>query len=275
MTGFNGRDYRTRPLKEVVDELESLSPRVVFFFDDNIAGYNGSEESRASELFEKIAQRGLHFYWAAQSSINFADNLKLMKNAQKVGPGGLFVGIESLNRNRLIAMGKGINSRGSGEEDLTSHFKDKIRKLHDHQIGIVAGFIFGNDYDTGDIFKKTVDFVFDAHVDGTQYTLLTPLPGTRLYDRMALEGRLVKTDYPKDWALYDMFHIVYEPKGLGSEELREGLRFVYKETNSFIPSVKRAFCSSMDTRSMSGIFPYLWNRGLYKQAASLLGTKKA
>jgi len=76
-----------------------------------------------------------------------------------------------------------------------SETKDAILKIQDNGIAVVGGFIFGSDTDTKDIFDKTVDFIHDTQIDAAQFTIQTPTPGTKLYQQLASEDRLLLKDY--------------------------------------------------------------------------------
>ena len=93
---------------------------------------------------------------------------------------------------------KNINLR-----PIIRNYKSTIKKIHDHGIGVIGGFILGCDPDTKDIFDKTIEFVHETGIDGCQFTIMTPFPGTRLYDQIQKEGRLLYTNYPDDWVRYN------------------------------------------------------------------------
>ncbi|MCK5063255.1 MAG: hypothetical protein KAR23_04955, partial [Candidatus Aenigmarchaeota archaeon] len=141
-------------------------------------------------------------------------------------------------------------------------FKEDIRKFQDSGIGVLGSFIFGNDSDKKDIFKKTSDFIFDSGLDGSQLSILTPFPGTKLYQRLKDENRLTHTDYPNDWVYYDVGHLLFKPKSMTSEELLHGTYDVYKETTSISSSFRRGLVSLMRTKNIyTSATSYLCNRG--------------
>ncbi len=263
VTQFYGRKYRTRPVEDVLDELEKLQTKgtnKIFFVDDNIVGYGPKSEQRALFLFRGIVERGLSLKWAGQASINVGDNEPLLSYAQKSGCAVLFVGFESLNPNVLKEMGKTPNLRANSGD-----YKPRIDRLHNHGIAVIGGFIFGNDEDTKEVFDVTRDFVFSAGVDVTQYAPLTPLPGTKLYSHMLAEDRILFTDYPRDWALYDFAHVVGRPKSMSPEELREGLTKLCDESFSLVPSIKRAWGTLRSTGNpYSTVYSFAWNRAFNK-----------
>ncbi len=113
------------------------------------------------------------------------------------------------------------------------------------------------------MFQRSIEFILDSKIDSASFTILTPIPGTRLYNRLRSEGRLLRTNYPDDWKHYDFAEPVFRPKQMTPEELGEGTYEVYKHTTSRVTSLKRAFNSLVLTKS-----PYLTaaayslNRGL-------------
>ncbi len=257
VSAFNGGLYRQRPVSDVLDEIESINSKLTFFIDDNILGYGKDAEQRAIKLFKGISERGLNIKWASQTSINFARNEEVLKYAQKSGCFALFIGFESLNEEAL----RSFHKAGNIKEGIKNYAKI-IKKIQNYGIGVVGSFIFGSDSDEKNIFDETIQFVLDSKIDGSQATVLTPFPGTRLYQKLKDEGRILFTDYPKDWALYDVLHCVFEPKNMTPEELMEGTARFYRSTTSIPVSLKRAFNSFLRTRRfITPAFSWLWNRG--------------
>jgi len=254
---FNGRTYRQRPVEEVLDEIEALDSKFFFFSDDNIFGYGEKAEQRAIQLFRGMKERGLNKRWACQPGIDFAINPEVLKYAQEAGCFAAFIGFESINEEALQGMHKVRNLKvGVG------HYKEIIKKIHDHGIGILGAFVFGSDGDRKDVFQRTTEFILDSKIDGTQLTILTPFPGTRLYNRLKQEGRLLLTNYPDDWKYYDFAEVLFMPKHMTPDELKEGVTQMYKHTTSRVTSLKRAFNSVIQTKKLlAGAFTYIGNRG--------------
>jgi radical SAM superfamily enzyme YgiQ (UPF0313 family) len=135
---------------------------------------------------------------------------------------------------------------------------------------VIGGFIFGNDTDTKDIFKKTVDFIHETAIDAAQFTIQTPFPGTRLYQDLASEGRLFLEDYPKDWKRYNGFEVVFQPKKMTVEELHEGHVSAYRATASLRSSFMRAIKTFFKTKSLlSTVSSFYWNYDCYKMISRI------
>ena len=257
VTIFNGRKYRQRPVNEVLDELQTVEDKNLFFMDDNILGYGSKAEERAIQLFREMAEMGLKKRWACQAGIDFARNSEVLKWAGKAGCTMVFIGFESVNEGTLHNMHKVRNLKIGIQK-----YKEVIRKIHAHGIGVHGAFVFGGDGDRIDVFPRTIEFLIDSMIDSAQLTILTPLPGTRLYDRLREEGRLLRTNYPDDWRHYDFAEAVFVPKHMGPEELEEGVAQVYLHTTSRFASLNRSLNSFIQTRNLHvPVIAYLWNRG--------------
>jgi len=257
VTTFNGGKYRQRPVEEVLNELESISSRLIYFVDDNILGYGEKAEQRAIQLFRGMKERGLNKRWASQVGIDFANNPEVLKYAQKAGCSAVFIGFESLNEEVLQDMHKVRNLKAR-----VSNYKEIVKRIHDYGIGVIGAFTFGNDGDGNDIFPRTTEFLLDSKMDAQQLTILTPLPGTRLYKRLAQQGRLFRTNYPDDWKYYDFTEAVFKPKHMSPDELKEGVAEIYKHTTLRATSLKRAFHSFLNTKNLyATIISYSFNRG--------------
>ena len=264
VTAFHGRTYRQRPVEEVLDEIEALNCREFFFSDDNILNYGKKAEERAIQLFRGMKERGLNKRWASQVGIDFGNNPKVLRWAKRSGCLAVFIGFESVDEETLQGMGKVRNLKVG-----VKNYKEVIKRIHDHGIGIYGQFILGSDGDRKDIFQRTIEFVLGSKIDSASFTTLTPFPGTRLYDRLKSEGRLLRTNYPDDWKHYDHAEPVFRPKHMTPDELGEGVYQVYEHTTSRVTSLKRAFNSLTQTRNLrvAGV-TYSLNRGLGSLATS-------
>lgn len=233
VTSFNGIKYRQRPIEDVLDEIEQIDNKILFFCDDNLIGNSKNEKERAKNLFKGMIERGIKKEWGAQASLNITDDEELLRLARKSGAVSFLLGVESIVPETLKEMKKGVN--------LKRDYKTVINKLHDYGIGAVGSIMFGNDHDTPDVFDATAEFVLESKLDAVQYCTTTPFPGSKLYGRLKKEGRLFRTNYPSDWKFYDGFHPTYYPKQMTIEQLEEGVRRAYRTTSSLTSSLKRMF----------------------------------
>jgi radical SAM superfamily enzyme YgiQ (UPF0313 family) len=223
VTHFFGKTYRCRPVEEVVEEVKRLDGEFVVFIDDNIAG----NRHYAKELFTQL--KPLKKKWASQASMTLTRDPELLKLAAESGCVSLFIGVESLSSENLKEVNKTFNR--------VSQFEDAMKVVHDYDIMIVAGLIFGLDHDDEGVFEKTLRFCERNRIELPSFFILTPLPGTALFQRMESEGRLLH----KDWAKYNGATVVYKPKLMTEETLQRGFNWVCKEAYSWESIIKRVF----------------------------------
>ena len=258
VTKFNGSKHRFRPIDEVIEEIKSIKDKRFFIADDSIVGLGKSGIDHAKLLFERM--KSLRKTWGAQVCITIAEHDHLLHAASKAGANTFYIGFESIESESLKTMDKAINLRPT-----IKNFKETIKKIHSHGIGVIGGFILGNEGDTKDIFDKTIEFVHETGIDGCQFTLMTPFPGTRFYDQMEKEGRLLYTNYPYDWAKYHCYEPVIQPRNMTPDELMRGWLKVYDETSSLGTSINRGFKTLINTRSLTNASINLfWNYYNYK-----------
>ena len=210
VTVFHGRKYRCRPVADVVAELQTL-PRNFIFVDDNII----AEREYALELFRAMVP--LRKRWVSQCSILIADDPELLREAQAAGCCGLFIGIETASDANLAAMNKQFNHTGS--------YATRLRKIRRAGIGVVAGMIVGMDADGPEVFNRTLRFLQETQIDAVQLNILTPLPGTPLFQDMENAGRI--TD--RNWSHYDYRHVVFQPARMTAKELQAGADWLYAQ----------------------------------------------
>ncbi len=224
VTAFFGHTYRMRPLDEVRKEVENLleGQDFIFFVDDNIIG--NVEYARILFAFLK----GLKVKWVSHSSINIADDEDLLASAADSGCHGLFIGFESLSQETL--------KRHHKTSNRVDRYKEQIRKIHDRGIGIEGSFVFGSDEEDPSVFPRVVEFCEETKIDAAVFAILTPYPGTRIYERFLKEGRILS----RDWDLYDMDHVVFRPKNMSVEQLQDGHDRANRRFYSY-PSMLRRF----------------------------------
>jgi radical SAM superfamily enzyme YgiQ (UPF0313 family) len=257
VTAFNGHRYRQRPVENVLDELEAVPQKVLFFVDDNIFGYGPHAAERASSLFQGMLDRGIKKDWLCQASLNFADNEEVLELAGRAGCRLVFVGLEAADGAALGEVNKQLNLRRG-----VPSYAETLRRFHRHGIAVLGGFIYGMDSDVPETLRRRTDYILRAGVDAFQITVLTALPGTRLFERLYQEGRLLYSDFPRDWEHYDMVEVTHRPRSMAAEELtvagRQSGQRVYSR-RAIWRKFARTWCA---TRSLTtALWAYHTNMG--------------
>ena len=250
--------YRARPPAEVWAELEGLpGRRPLFFTDENVF----TDRDWAVALFQGLAERGFKRPFAIQASLNIAEDADLLTALQRSGCMTVLIGFESVNEDSLRAMRKGVNLKIG-----VAHYRDQIERLHAQGLAAAGTFIFGYDGDGPDVFERTARFVLDAGLDVAHFSLLTPNPGTDLFDRLAAEGRLLYTNFPADYARYDIRRATFRPRQMTPEQLEAGIVWASKAVGSRAVTARRAWRTWRDTGNLFiAAVAYRWNRsGLYQ-----------
>ena len=210
-----GRKPYQKPVAEVIDEIRATGARRAIFVDLNLI----ADKDYAAELFEALIP--LHIQWGGLATSLLARDEKLLDLCARSGCIGLLVGFESISQSALTEIHKGFNS--------PALYAEWIRRFHDHGIAINGTFIFGLDHDTSDVFEETAQFVIDTGIDLPRFAILTPFPGTALYERLDKEGRILT----KDWELYDGQHVVFQPAQLSVSALERGNADVWRQVYSY------------------------------------------
>jgi radical SAM superfamily enzyme YgiQ (UPF0313 family) len=215
VTAFNGARYRQRSIPEVVREFQSIPEKRVLVVDDNLIGTRPEHIARAKDLFRALAAASLGKEWVAQATINFADDEELLTLAAQAGCAGVFIGFESPTAEGLTEVGKRFNLL-KGRSLAAS-----VARIQRHHILVVGSFIIGLDVDTAGVGRRTAEAARQYGVDNLNTLFLTPLPGTRLWDQMTAEGRLVLDDFPQDWQYYTLTFPVARYKHLSQDQAIE------------------------------------------------------
>jgi radical SAM superfamily enzyme YgiQ (UPF0313 family) len=262
VTAFSGRRYRRRSLEEVLDELETIPQRMLFFVDDNIMGYGQESREQALALFRGIVERKLDKLWFCQASLNFADDEEVLHWAGQAGCKMVFLGLEAEEVDALEEVNKRLNLKRGVES-----YEAAFRRIHRAGIAVLGAFIFGMDSDTPERLRRRTDYMVHSGVDVMQTTFLTPLPGTRLFNRFQEEGRLLHTDYPQDWDRYDMTEVVYEPAQMEAATLSNTSRECNRRMFTWPVIARKAIRTLWETQDpMAAVFA--WNSNVnYRNVA--------
>jgi len=215
VTAFNGAHYRQRPVPDVVREFQSIREKHVLVVDDNLIGISPDHIARAKDLFRAMAKADLRKKWIAQATINFADDEELLKLAAKAGCRGVFVGFESPSPEGLAEIGKKFNILKGRD------FRASVRRIQRHGILVVGSFIIGLDVDEPGIGEHIAEVAIGYGLDNLNVLFLTPLPGTRQWDRMKAEDRIALENFPDDWKYYTLTLPVARYKHLSARQIMD------------------------------------------------------
>jgi radical SAM superfamily enzyme YgiQ (UPF0313 family) len=205
-----GRSFYTLAVDWALKKIESLPGRHLFFLDDNLFG----DRAFALALFDGL--RGMGRLWQAAGTVSSVLDPTLLDRAAQSGLKSLFIGFETLNPDNLRQQHK--------LQNVGHNYDHVVRQLHDRGVMINASFVFGMDGDGPSVFDRTAEWAISWGLETATFHILTPYPGSRLYDRMQRDGR-IRT---RDWRLYDTRHCVYEPKGMTAAQLETGYHRAYE-----------------------------------------------
>ncbi len=186
---LNGHTPRTKDREQLLAELEELYRRgwrdSVFVVDDN---FIGNKKKLKLEILPAIIEwrkgKRYPFPLFTESSINLADDEELMKLMVAAGFNTLFIGIETPNEESLVECAKLQNQN----RDLVA----SVKKIQNYGLEVQGGFIVGFDSDPLSIFKSQISFIQKSGIVTAMVGLLSAPPGTRLYQRLKKENRLIE-----------------------------------------------------------------------------------
>lgn len=206
-----GRSFYRRRVDDALAEIDSLPGRHLYFLDDHLF----ADPAFAAELFEGMRGMGRLFQGAA--TVESVLRPGLLDRAVEAGLRSLFVGFETLDGENLAAARKRPNQG--------ANYSDVVRRLDAAGVMINGSFVFGLDRDDPDVFERTVDWAVAQGITTATFHVLTPYPGTRLFQEMERDGRILT----HDWRFYDTRHAVYQPRLMSPRQLETGYAWAYRE----------------------------------------------
>jgi radical SAM superfamily enzyme YgiQ (UPF0313 family) len=224
---YKGR-YRLRHLDHVFADLHGARRRTRYlaFLDSNM--YNNREY--LVRLCSRIIHESLDIRWGAESTIDIAEDPKVLNLLRRAGCKILFIGLETLNQRNLNS----INKPYSAER-----YRQLIRQIHKAGIYVAAYFILGLDGDTRSYFDDLFDFIHNTRINLPSLNLLHPAPGTRIFDRLKGEGRILIKNEGEFIQNKDLHYNVscnqcfFVPKELSVEEAENSFIDLYRRLSSF------------------------------------------
>ncbi len=220
-----GRRYRFRSKELVLEELARIKKRQhVFFYDDNFTAHI----PRTKVLLEEMIKQGFKGTWSAQVRIDIYKDKELLELMRKSKCFLVYVGIESVNPETLKSYKKGLTYQ---------QILEGVEVLHKYGIRIHGMFVIGADTDTPESIQATLDFAREVRLDSAQFLVLTPIPGSELYENWQREGRVFSTK----WDLYDGHHVVFHPKNISITQLQEEGFRLHREFYSFPQALRFLF----------------------------------
>jgi radical SAM superfamily enzyme YgiQ (UPF0313 family) len=214
VTGMFGRKYRFRSTENIIEELRLYDDRkaLIFFYDDNFA----ADPKRTRELCEAMIREKLKIKWTTQVRADVARDQELVGLMKKAGCHTVYIGFESVNPDALVDMKK---------KQTVDEIARAVKVFRRHRIHIHGMFVLGFDQDDWKSVRKTVRWAKRARLSSTQFLILTPLPGSAFYDRIAAENRIRF----HDWALYDAHHVVFQPARFSLPDLQKAQSFAHRK----------------------------------------------
>jgi len=197
-----GREYRFRSAESIINEMKSRNTKQFFICDDNFAAH----PKRTKALLGLMVKHKIK-HWVCQVRADVAKDNELIYLMSQAGCSVVCVGFESVNPSTLAAFQK----RQTVEEIVTA-----IRSFHKKKIKIHGMFVLGGEDDNKNTIWETFKFAVKQKIDTIQMSILTPFPGTKVYEDLETQKRI----FTKDWSLYDAQHIVFVPKLLSAQELQ-------------------------------------------------------
>jgi radical SAM superfamily enzyme YgiQ (UPF0313 family) len=220
-----GKTPYQKPVAEVIADIRQQRARKLIFVDLNLI----ADRDYAARLFTALIS--LKVQWYGLATVLLADDAELLALAQRSGCKGILMGLESIEPQNLRDSKKGFNS--------PQRYRELVATLHRHGIALQGCFVFGLDHDTPRVFLETARFAVEAKIDLPRFAVVTPFPGTALYQRLESEGRILT----RNWELYDGQHVVFQPARMTVEQLQSGIETAWRYTYS-VPSMLKRLAAS-------------------------------
>ena len=218
--------YKLKPVEKVLAEIHAIkrlwSRPFIEFADDN----SFVHVDHYKRLLRALVPEGLR--WFTEADVRVAEDDELLGLMRDSGCQQVLIGLESPRGSSL----GGLELKADWKHRQRDRYLDAIAKIQSRGITVNGCFILGLDGDGPEVFDEVFEFVQASGLYEVQVTLLTPFPGTPLYERLLAEGRLLQ---PEAWELCTLFDLNFQPRGMTEAQLRDG----------FLGLVKRLYTAEL------------------------------
>lgn len=215
--------YICRNIEDVINEIKSMKSKIIFFLDPNMIG----NHEHAKLFFTELKK--LKKWWVGCATLDIIEDLELLELMAKSGCKGLLMGFESIRQEALRFANKSKN--------IGKKYSEIVDILHDYGISVQACFVFGFDTDDKSVFDEASEYIINAKFDLPQISIFTPFPGTKVFENMVKENRILTYN----WELYNGQNAVFKPMQMSYRELEKGTDIVRKRAYSLKALSRRLF----------------------------------
>lgn len=208
------RPYRKRPIEHVIRDIRAIKqfrprPFIELADDNTFVDHKWGKQLCEALIPERIK-------WFTETDISVADDPELLRLLRLARCRQLLIGLESPAASELA----GIELRSDFKRRRAHEYVDAVRRIQAAGITVNGCFVLGLDDQGPDIFDRVYEFAMSIPLFEVQITVMTPFPGTPLYERLLSEDRILE---PGRWDLCTLFDVNYRPAKMTVEELRAGM----------------------------------------------------
>lgn len=189
---LGGRHFRPRPIAKSIEEIAGIDNNRLFLVDNSLA----QDTQWEMDLFREMIP--LKKKWCCHP---IEDNPKVLDLAAQAGAWYVYQAVF----------------------DTSDYIKERIKRYHDHGIGVEGTILLGLDNHTEDYIKRLIDFLLEIELDLAEFTVLAPFPHTKAYNDLHDKGRILSYD----WDRYSADQVVYQPKHMSPQRLQELLDYAW------------------------------------------------
>jgi len=206
--------YKLKPVDKVIGEIREIKRHwakpFIEFADDN----SFVHRRHARDLLRAVADEGIK--WFTESDVGIAEDDELLELMREAGCAEVLIGLESPSAAGI----EGVELRRNWKSSRFGRYLEAVERIQSHGIAVNGCFVLGLDGDGPEVFDAVADFVQASGQFDVQITVLTPFPGTPLYDRLLAEGRILE---PEAWERCTLFDVNFRPKQMSADELQRNL----------------------------------------------------
>lgn len=232
------RPYRKRPIADVIRDIRAIKqlrrrPFIELADDNTFVDHRWSRQLCEALIPEQIK-------WFTETDISVADDSQLLNLLRQARCRQVLIGLESTDPEDLT----GVEMKSNFKQRRAADYIDSVRRIQDHGVSVNGCFVLGLDNQGPEIFDKVFDFAMSVPLFEIQVTVMTPFPGTPLYDRLLSEDRILQ---PGRWDLCTLFDVNFQPKKMSVDQLRSGLYTLVQKLYSpeCITYRRRAFMENL------------------------------